>query len=93
MTVNNITIPKLLEITQVSERILYYAFQEHYNLSQKAYLKSYHLNQFRKALYFSSRKEKTVESIANEFGFTHMRQLAHDYQLLFNKKPLETLKK
>ncbi|MCW8931474.1 MAG: helix-turn-helix domain-containing protein [Gammaproteobacteria bacterium] len=90
---DNINIPKLLEITQVSERTLCYAFQDHYNMSPKAYLKSYRLNQLRKALYFSSRNNNTVESIAKKFGFLHMGQLAHDYQLLFNEKPLATLKR
>ena len=90
---SNISIPKLIEITQISERTLRYAFQNHFNMSPKAYLKSFRLNQLRKALYFSRRNENTVENIARKFGFSHMGKLAHDYQLLFNEKPLETLKK
>lgn len=92
-TIHTITIPKLIEIAQVSERTLCYAFQEYYGMSPKAYLKAYRLNQLRKTLYFSTRSTNTVKNIANQFGFSHMGQLAHDYQLLFNEKPLATLKK
>lgn len=89
----NITIPELIEISEVSERTLCYAFQDYYGISPKAYLKNYRLNQLHKALYSASRNTNAVAKIAKQFGFWHMGKLAKDYQQLFNEKPLETLKK
>lgn len=83
-----ITMEDILQKAQVSPRTLEYAFQQHFGLSPKKYVKYLRLNQVHRHLMNNSSKE-TVTDIANQTGFSHMSQFAKDYRALFGKNPSE----
>ena len=87
-----VTVKDLCKITSVSERTLQYAFQEHFHVSPKTYLKAVRLNGVRNQLRHVDPKTVKVIDIANIWGFWHMGQFAADYYNFFSEKPLTTLR-
>ena len=83
----------LCAITDVSERTLEYAFREHYGLSPKSFMQTYHLNQVRKMLRRDDPDSARISGIAGRYGFWHMGQFAADYKRMFRELPSETLRK
>ena len=86
-----VTVNQLCTITRVSRRTLQYAFQEHYGMSPKTYLKNYRLNGVRRELRKRAPFKTKVNDVASLWGFWHMGQFAADYRKLFGELPSETL--
>ena len=87
-----ITIPELCSIANVSERTLEYAFRERYNLTPKNYSLIHRMNNVRKQLRKANPNKHTVSEIARQHGFWHMGQFSADYKKIFDELPSETLK-
>jgi len=87
-----ISVRELSHYAGVSERTLQYAFQEHYHISPKAYLKAIRLNGAHKQLRQADPDTTLVVDVANVWGFWHMGQFAADYNTFFSEKPLSTLR-
>ena len=85
-----ITIGKLCQELNVSERTLRNAFYDRYGISPKAYLKAYKLNQVRKALRIANPESTKISDLAGCWGFWHMGQFAKDYKAMFCELPSET---
>lgn len=77
----------------VSQRTLEYAFQERFQMTPKTYLRTFKLNEVRKALRRADPAASTVIEIAAQWGFWHMGQFAADYRSHFGELPSETLRK
>ncbi len=90
---DNLTVGGLCQMTGVSDRTLEYAFQEHFGITPKAYIRAYRLNCTRKILLRADSSATKINVIANSFGFWHMGQFAKDYQRYFGELPSVTLKK
>ena len=88
-----VTVDFLCSITGVSRRTVQYAFQEHYGMSPKSYLKNFRLNGVRRELWKSDPLLTRVNDIASLWGFWHMGQFAADYRKLFGEQPSETLQR
>ncbi len=86
------SIQELCAATKTSKRTLEYAFQEHYNMSPKAYINNVRLHAVRKQLRAASPENIHVCDAANNWGFWHMGQFAADYRKLFGINPSQTLR-
>jgi AraC family ethanolamine operon transcriptional activator len=86
-----ITVSRLCSIAGVSIRTLQYAFQEHYGVSPKTFLKNFRLNYVRRELRKSHHSTTRVNDVASLWGFWHMGQFAADYRKLFGELPSDTL--
>ena len=87
-----ITIPELCSVANVSERTLEYAFRERYNLTPKNYTLMHRMNNVRKQLRKANPNKRTVSEIARQHGFWHMGQFSADYKKIFTELPSKTLK-
>jgi AraC family ethanolamine operon transcriptional activator len=85
-----ILISDLCVAAKVSWRTLDRGFKEYFGIGPKAYLNRYRLNQTRFGLLARQTGSSIVET-ANEWGFWHMGQFAHDYRQMFGELPSETL--
>ena len=86
----------LLELCQavgVSKRSLQYAFQENYDMTPRAYLKTLRLNQARRDLMQGNPNTTSVTTIAFKHGCFHLGRFALEYAKHFGEKPSETLQK
>ena len=90
--------PRLLSTRDFSEivlgsmRTLEYAFNQHYGMSPKKYLRARQLNFVMRDLTYKSPQDTTVTEIANYWGLSHMGQFAKDYSTLFGERPKDTLR-
>jgi AraC family ethanolamine operon transcriptional activator len=91
-TDNAISVSDLCRITGSSERMLAYAFKEHFGISPKRYLVRTCLNAVHRTLAMAAPEEVTVADVANHHGFWHMGQFAADYKRLFGRLPSNTLR-
>jgi AraC-like DNA-binding protein len=87
-----LTVADLASAADVSERTLRAAFQEYYGMGPARFLKLRALNRIRKALQNADPSVTSVTSVATRFGVWELGRLAHDYQLLFEELPSETLR-
>ena len=83
----------LAEVIGASVRTLEYAFQQHFSMSPKKYLRARQLNFVMRDLRKKSYKEASVTDISNHWGLTHPGQFAKDYRALFGELPSQTLRK
>jgi AraC family ethanolamine operon transcriptional activator len=81
----------LCRVTEVSERSLFYAFQEIYGTSPLRYLKLRRLCQVRRGLQTADPQHETVTSIATHAGFWELGRFAAEYRQLFGELPSATL--
>ena len=86
----NISLLKLTEIANVSERTLEYAFLERFGITPKSFISLSKMNKINNIFKNPSNKE-LVSTIANKFGFTHMGQFAADYKSFFGELPSKTI--
>lgn len=87
-----ISIPELCSLVDVSERTLEYAFFEKYKISPNQYIKYSRLNMVKQDLYKSRKTGTKISTIAGKYNFWHMGQFAHDFKLQFGKLPSEIRK-
>lgn len=90
---NPVTVSSLCSIAGVSERTLQYAFQEHYGVSPKTFLRNFRLNGVRRELKKCHYSTTKVNDVASLWGFWHMGQFAADYRKLFGELPFDTLQR
>ena len=83
----------LADVIGASVRTLEYAFQQHFSMSPKKYLRARQLNFVMRDLRKKSHKEASVTDIANHWGLTHPGQFAKDYRALFGELPSQTLRR
>lgn len=87
-----LTVQKLCEYTQVSNRTLEHAFKDYFGITPKNYLKAVRLNGARKDLLNEVSRNRSITDIANHWGFWHMGQFAADYNKQFGELPSITIK-
>jgi len=75
-----------------SERVLQYAFREHFDVTPGAYVKTARLTAVRRQLRQSDPQGCAIADLANDWGFWHMGQFAADYRRHFGELPSETLR-
>ena len=88
-----ITLTDLCQELNMSQRSLYYAFQECFGLPPMEYLKILRLHGVRQALKSSTSPASKVTKIAGNYGFWHMGQFSQDYKKMFGESPSTTLRK
>lgn len=88
-----LTVKRICDQTNVSERSLQYAFKDYFGMGPKAYLQAWRLNRVRAALARPRGPSPTVADAANTFGFWHMGQFAADYRRLFGELPMHTIRR
>jgi len=89
-SLNAISLPKLAELSNVSERTIELGFLERFELTPKAYINIVKLNEVNQIL-LNNTRHKQISSIAREIGFNHLGQFAASYRNLFGELPRETL--
>ena len=82
---------QLCAMTGVSERTLRNGFNERYNVSPKAYIKSIKLNKVRQEIY-SNNTNLRISEIAGKYNFWHMGQFAKDFKNQFGILPSKVRK-
>lgn len=87
-----ITLKDLCQEINLSQRSVYYAFQEAYGLPPMQYLKILRLNSVRRSLKTSNPVNTTVTEIATKWGFWHLGQFSVDYRKMFGEAPATTLR-
>lgn len=87
-----ITIDRLCQYCNVSDRTLEYAFREHFCKTPAAYIKARRLYNVRQQLRNMHGADTSISDIANNWGFWHMGQFAADYRRFFGELPSQTAK-
>jgi AraC-like DNA-binding protein len=87
----SVYVEDLCRVTEVSERSLFYAFQEIYGTSPLRYLKLRRLCQARRGLQAANPQNETVTGIATHWGFWELGRFAAEYRQLFGELPSATL--
>lgn len=90
---DQITVLDVCSAVRVCERTLHYSFTTVLGVTPTQYLRATRLNRVRHELLSSS--QRTIESIATQWGFRHMGRFAQYYHATFghlpsNRKPLTT---
>lgn len=85
-----ITITQLCELVHVSRRTLQYSFEDVLGISPLRYLRLSRLNAVRRILLSGIKEDETILMIAEQWGFWHAGQFAHDYTRLFGENPSQT---
>jgi len=88
----NICFSELCCSNKLSERTLRLSFKNLFGLSPKQYHISYRLGKIHHAFLRANSNLETVESIAYDYGFTHMGRFSTTYKYMFGNKPSYTLK-
>ncbi len=88
----SVTVNEISMNTGISLRTLDRAFQERFGIGPKAYLIRRRLMGVREILSDYSATTRVADA-ANEWGFWHMGQFAHDYRMLFGELPSDTLRR
>lgn len=87
----SISIGKLCQSANLSERTLEYAFREKYQVTPKQYIKALKLHKIRQDL--SQSEFQNISATAARYGFWHMGQFAADFKKQFGILPSQTNKK
>jgi len=80
-------------LSGLPERTAQHLFRQELGMTPNAYLKGQRLFATHRALWQADAQNTTVSDIANQFGFWHMGQFAHDYRSIFGVNPSGTLAK
>jgi AraC family ethanolamine operon transcriptional activator len=89
-----LTVGDLCRAARVSERVLEYAFRQHYGVSPRSFMKAFRLHGARRELRAADPKHATtVGEVASRWGFWHASQFATDYRRFFGELPSATLKR
>ena len=86
-----LTITDLCELVHVSRRTLQYCFEDVLGISPLKYMRISRLNAVRRVLSEGLKAEQTISLIAQQWGFYHPGQFAHDYTSLFGENPSATV--
>lgn len=88
-----LTLKELCTALHVSERPLFYGFQEMFGVSPMEYLKIQRLQNVRQQLKQANAQTDSVRAIAEQFGFWSAGHFARDYKQMFGELPSETLQR
>ncbi|MFM7448695.1 MAG: helix-turn-helix domain-containing protein [Leptolyngbyaceae cyanobacterium] len=87
-----LTLKQLCQALHISERPLFYGFQEVFCVSPMDYLKIQRLKHVRQQLKLANPETNSVVEIAQKYGFWSAGHFARDYKAMFGELPSETLK-
>ena len=87
-----ITIHSLSNDYKLSEKTLQTSFRSFFDFTPSKFLRLLKLNLVRNDLIESTPEDKTVISLAQKWGFTHMGRFTQYYKELFLETPFTTLK-
>ncbi|MFM7326847.1 MAG: helix-turn-helix domain-containing protein, partial [Nodosilinea sp.] len=87
-----ITLKELCQALHVSQRPMFYGFQEVFGVSPMEYLKIQRLQRTRRRLQRATAKNASVMAIAQKYGFWSAGHFTRDYQKMFGERPSQTLK-
>lgn len=82
----------LLEISGAKLRTLHFGFRQYLGMTPMHYIKRSRLRKVREELIMGSPETTTIHDIAAKWGFTNGSSFAHDYKLLFDELPSQTLR-
>jgi AraC family transcriptional regulator, ethanolamine operon transcriptional activator len=88
-----LTLQEICKALHVSERPLFYGFQEIYGISPMGYLKVQRLQSVRRLLKLADPATTNVTEIARKFGFWSGGHFSRDYRAMFGELPSETLRR
>lgn len=88
-----LTLKELCQALHVSERPLFYGFQEVFGVSPMEYLKVQRLQCVRRSLKVANPRTDSVTAIARNYGFWSAGHFTRDYKTMFGELPSETLKR
>jgi len=88
-----LTLSDLCTALYTSSRTLSYGFQDIFDMSPMAYLKTLRLQSVHRALKQADPGEHSIQSIANQFGFWSINHFIKDYKAMFGETPSATLAK
>ncbi|GBL09230.1 HTH-type transcriptional activator RhaR [Microcystis aeruginosa Sj] len=86
---SDLTITRICQDLEISQRTLEYIFKDFYQMSPYNYFKLLRLNALHQSLN-QNNQTKLIHEIAEELGFFHRGYLASDYKKLFGYFPSET---
>lgn len=87
-----LSVSKLLEVAEISERSLQYAFREAFDMTPQAFMKRRRLHFARQQLLAACPSETSVSKVATGPGFYELGRFASDYRQNFGQLPAETLR-
>ena len=87
-----VSVLEMLEIANISERSLQYAFREAFDMSPAEYMKRRRLHFARQQLLSGCPKETSVSKVATDLGFYELGRFANDYRQAFGQFPSQTLR-
>jgi len=89
-SLKEISVSRLSEILDVSERTLQYAFLDRYGVTPKSYITASKLSNVRKELVNPHNKEH-INNVASQLGFNHPGQFSIDYKKFYGESPSHTI--
>jgi len=91
-TDTRVSVSGLLEVADISERSLQYAFREAFDMSPLAFMKRRRLHFARQQLLSACPRETNVSTVATGLGFYELGRFASDYRQIFGQFPSQTLR-
>ncbi len=91
-TLRTVTMTELCDLVHMSRRSLQYSFEDVLGTSPLKYLRNVRLNAVRREIQKGIGDDRTIASLAADFGFWHAAQFSADYKQLFGESPSQTLK-
>ncbi|MCX2980862.1 AraC family transcriptional regulator [Halieaceae bacterium IMCC14734] len=88
----HVSVTDLLEIADISERSLQYAFKDAFDMSPLTYMKRRRLHFARQQLLSACSKDTSVSKVATGLGFYELGRFANDYRRVFGQLPSQTLR-
>jgi AraC family ethanolamine operon transcriptional activator len=87
-----VSVSDLLEVADICERSLQYAFREAFDMPPLAFMKRRRLHFARQQLLSACPRETSVSTVATGLGFYELGRFASDYRQIFGQFPSETLR-
>lgn len=87
----DLTVPKLCQVANVSQRTLEYAFKEEFGLTPLGFLRLRQFHYVRYDLMAAYSSQSTIAEMARRNGFFQLGRFASDYRNLFGERPSQTL--
>lgn len=88
---NELTLKDISDVSEVSSRMIQYAFVKYFNQSPTAFITNARLCKVREELIKANRKDTTVTKVAMDWGFHHASNFARNYHSFFGEYPSDTL--
>ena len=89
----HVSIGRLIKELDVSERLVYHAFQENYGITPKKYYSFLRLHKIKQELLLANPKTDSISQIVSRYNIFNMSAFSDSYKKMFGELPSNTLQR